>query len=213
MADFVVVMPSMKDAVIQHLRDSFFADEPLNKAVGLCERGQPHAALERLCLATMTDGLSIAAMDGDKVLGVALNGILRHGDIEQSIEKIKQSTDEKFNKIFNILYTVSRDLNLFNTFEVDLIMECRIISVHENARGRGLAKELMKRSIDLARDNEFKLFKVDATGAFSQRICRSLSLEELKSVRYDEYCDESGTPIFRVPPPDHALCVMILKLP
>lgn len=54
-----------------------------------------------------------------QVLGVALNGILWPGDIEQSIEMIQQSSDEKYNKIFTILYSVSHDLDLFNTFQVN----------------------------------------------------------------------------------------------
>ncbi|CAH2041636.1 unnamed protein product, partial [Iphiclides podalirius] len=148
MARFVIITPEMGEAVLQHLRESFFADEPLNKAVSLCERGQPHAALERLCTATMADGLSVAAMDGDTVLGVALNGIFR-------------------------------DLDLFNAYRVDSILECRIISVSDKARGKGLAKELMKRSIDIAKEHGFKLFKVDATGAYSQRICSGLGLRTL----------------------------------
>ncbi|OWR51300.1 N-acetyltransferase 2 [Danaus plexippus plexippus] len=76
MVQFITVTQDMREAVIRHLRDSFFADEPLNKAVGLCQRGQPHAALERLCLATIADGLSVAAVERDTVLGVALNGVL-----------------------------------------------------------------------------------------------------------------------------------------
>ncbi|XP_063625139.1 uncharacterized protein LOC134796861 [Cydia splendana] len=67
MARFVTITPDMRDGVLKHLRESFFADEPLNKAVGLCQRGQPHAALERLCVATIADGLSVAAVDGDTV--------------------------------------------------------------------------------------------------------------------------------------------------
>lgn len=67
MAQFVTITPSMQEAVLQHLRESFFADEPLNKAVGLCQRGEPHAALERLCAFTMADGLSVAAVEGDTV--------------------------------------------------------------------------------------------------------------------------------------------------
>ncbi|CAK1542951.1 unnamed protein product [Leptosia nina] len=171
----------MGNAVLEHLRDSFFADEPLNKAVGLCERGQPHAALERLCTATMTDGLSIAVVDGDT--------------------------------IFRILYTVSHDLDLFNTYQVERILECRIISVSDKARGRGFAKELMKRSIEIAREHQFKLFKVDATGAFSQRICSSLGLRVLHKVRYAEYCNEAGKPVFNVLPPHDSLCVMVLEIP
>ncbi|KAM3958807.1 LOW QUALITY PROTEIN: arylalkylamine N-acetyltransferase-like 7 [Aphomia sociella] len=211
MTRYVTITPEMSDAVLQHLRDSFFADEPLNKAVGLCERGQSHAALERLCAATMIDGLSVAAMEDDTVLGVALNGILP-GDIEQSIEKIQQSSDEKYNKIFTILYTVSRDLDLFGTFDVNRILECRIISVSDQARGRGLAKELMRRSIEIAKEQRFKLFKVDATGAYSQRICSSLGLRVLHKIRYCEYCDDTGTPIFEVSPPHDSLSVMVLEI-
>lgn len=57
----------MQEVVLRHLRNSFFADEPLNKAVNLCERGQPHAGLEKLCIATITDGLSVAAVENDMV--------------------------------------------------------------------------------------------------------------------------------------------------
>ncbi|XP_028167022.1 uncharacterized protein LOC114357537 [Ostrinia furnacalis] len=67
------------DSIINHLRENFFADEPLNKAVGLCERGQPHAALEELCTATLEDGLSLATFADEanrKVSAVALNGVL-----------------------------------------------------------------------------------------------------------------------------------------
>ncbi|CAH2230106.1 jg19582 [Pararge aegeria aegeria] len=136
MVHYTTITPEMSDAVLRHLRDSFFADEPLNKAVQLCQRGQPHAALERLCVATMADGLSIAALDEDT---------------------IQHSSDAKFNKIFTILYTVSRDLDLFHTFQVDRILECRIISVSQQARGQGLARELMKRSIETAMDKGFKV--------------------------------------------------------
>uniref|UniRef100_A0A2A4J4D3 aralkylamine N-acetyltransferase n=1 Tax=Heliothis virescens TaxID=7102 RepID=A0A2A4J4D3_HELVI len=196
MARFVTITPDMSEAVIQHLRNNFFADEPLNKAVSLCQRGEPHAALERLCAVTIADGLSVAAIEGDT-----------------SIEKIQQSSDEKYNKIFTILYSVSQELDLFNTFQVDKILECRIISVDQQARGRGLAKELMARSIDIAKENGFKLFKADATGAYSQRICSSLGMEIIRTVRYADYRDASGTPVFDVPPPHNALAIMVRKIP
>ncbi|KAJ8719447.1 hypothetical protein PYW08_011622 [Mythimna loreyi] len=174
MARFVTITPDMSEAVIQHLRNNFFADEPLNKAVSLCQRGQPHAALERLCAVTIADGLSLAAIEGDTVLG---------------------------------------ELDLFNRFQVDKILECRIISVDENARGRGLAKELMSRSIDIAKENGFKLFKADATGAYSQRICSSLGMEIIRTVRYVDYKDSTGTPVFNVPPPHDALAIMVKQIP
>ncbi|CAH4031715.1 unnamed protein product [Pieris brassicae] len=129
------------------------------------------------------------------------------------MRKIHKSTDEKFKKIFTILYTVSDDLDLFSTYQVDCLLECRIISVSDKARGRGLARELMKRSIEIANEHNFRVFKVDATGAFSQRICSSLGLRVLHKVRYAEYLNPSGKPVFSVSPPHDSLCVMVLEIP
>lgn len=57
------IPPELYDSVIIHLRNNFFADEPLNKSVGLCKPGEPHAELEEHSLSTLQDGLSIAAID------------------------------------------------------------------------------------------------------------------------------------------------------
>ncbi|KAG7302288.1 hypothetical protein JYU34_013784 [Plutella xylostella] len=213
MARFVPITVDMTGAVLTHLRESFFADEPLNAAVGLCERGQGHAALDRLCANTIRDGLSVAAVDGNEILGVALNGILKPGDVEKSIENIQQSGDEKYNKIFKILYSVTHELDLFTTYGVDRILECRVVSVAESARGCRYGHELMKRSVDVAKEHGFKLFKVDATGAYSHRIANNLGLTTLRRVPYATYCDEHGQIVFPVSPPHEALNIMVLQLP
>lgn len=57
------IPPELYDRVIVHLRNNFFADEPLNKSVGLCKPGEPHTELEEHSLSTLQDGLSIAAID------------------------------------------------------------------------------------------------------------------------------------------------------
>lgn len=67
MVRYIDITSNMTDDVIQHLRENFFADEPLNKAVNLCERGESHEALEEMCIATMHDGHSVAAVEGDNV--------------------------------------------------------------------------------------------------------------------------------------------------
>lgn len=49
--------------IIQHLRNNFFADEPLNKAVKLCDQGETHYDLEVHSLETLSDNLSVMAVD------------------------------------------------------------------------------------------------------------------------------------------------------
>lgn len=138
--------------VIQHLKMAFFADEPLNKAVGLCKPGEGHFELERHSLITLVniqitrylslsrtftksiltvhqaDNLSVMALSEDnRVVGVALNGILHRGDIEKAQETLQRSNDERFVKIFNFLYQGNK--HTFQELNVDRIFEIRILSV------------------------------------------------------------------------------------
>ncbi len=51
------------DEIVYHLRNNFFADEPLNKAVRLCDQGEKHEDLELHSLLTLKDNLSVMAID------------------------------------------------------------------------------------------------------------------------------------------------------
>lgn len=52
--------------VITHLRSTFFEDEPLNQSVQICgTSGEGHAQLEKHCMYTMAEGLSVMALSDD----------------------------------------------------------------------------------------------------------------------------------------------------
>jgi hypothetical protein len=63
--EFGIIPEDRYDDVIHHLRNNFFADEPLNHAVSLCRPGEPHAELEEHSLTTLRDGLSQMAVHTD----------------------------------------------------------------------------------------------------------------------------------------------------
>lgn len=55
----VVEVPENRyDEAIHHLKWNFFADEPLNNAVGLCVKGESQHELEQHCLLTLKQGYS-----------------------------------------------------------------------------------------------------------------------------------------------------------
>ncbi|XP_015587184.1 uncharacterized protein LOC107263961 isoform X2 [Cephus cinctus] len=143
--------------VIYHLRQNFFADEPLNKALDLCKRGQPHFELERHCMLTLKQGFSrmLLTQDG-RIAGVALNGILKKGEREEAERRLLEIADEKFKIIFGLLYKVNEKIDLFSNYNVQELFECRILSVDEGFRGRGFANTLMADSIKTARTAGFK---------------------------------------------------------
>lgn len=63
--DFVIIPADRFDEVLEHLRNTFFADEPLNKSVELCRPGEGHPDLEKHSVATMQDGFSLMAVTAD----------------------------------------------------------------------------------------------------------------------------------------------------
>lgn len=95
-----------------------------------------------------------------QVIGVALNGIQHPGDIDAAQAKLESMADVKFRQIFDLLYGVNRSLDLFTQHGVDRIFECRILSVDKRFRGRGLARELLRRSVITARESGFKVSAV-----------------------------------------------------
>ncbi|KAJ1524776.1 hypothetical protein ONE63_009652 [Megalurothrips usitatus] len=200
--------------VIGHLRCSFFADEPLNRSVQLCERGQPHRELEEHARQTLRDGLSVMALDEatGRVAGVALNGVLWPGDLDEAQSKLAGMDDVKFRRIFGLLYSVNKRLDLFAAYGVDRIFECRILSVDHHYRGRGLARSLLQRSIDAAKEAGFQIMKGDATGLFSQRAAASMGFQTLHELLYEEYKDDGGEIAFPTESPHKSLKIMVKDL-
>lgn len=92
-----------------------------------------------------------------QIVGVALNGIARKGDTERSIEEMKSIDNIAYQRIFGLLNTINKELDLFTKYGVDKIFELRILSVDSNYRGKGIAKELFSRSEIIAEESGFKV--------------------------------------------------------
>lgn len=92
-----------------------------------------------------------------QIAGVILNGVLGPGDVETSQKKLELNDDEKFKKIFRLLYTLNLKDDIFQRFDVDKAFDVRILSVDGQYRGQGIAKQLVRHSEDVARKYEFKV--------------------------------------------------------
>lgn len=173
---------------------------------------------------------------------MALNGVLWPGDLDQAQAKLSDMDDAKFRRIFGLLYSVNKRLDLFAAFNVDRIFECRILSVDHRYRGRGLARTLLQRSLQAAKDagfqvkpslrclrwrlqpqntfNEtdeachsfFQLVKEDATGMFSQRAADSMGFQTLHEMSYVDYKNEDGSIAFPTEDPHKSLKIMVKEL-
>lgn len=71
--EYVKISPDRFGDVIEHLRYTFFVDEPLNKASKLCAGGVVHSLTEAYCVKTLSDGLSVMALTADQQVLERLN--------------------------------------------------------------------------------------------------------------------------------------------
>ncbi|XP_014290918.1 arylalkylamine N-acetyltransferase 1 [Halyomorpha halys] len=143
-----------------------------------------------------------------ELVGVILNGILHEGDLEEALVKLEESEDDKFKTIFEHLYKINIDLDLFNKFQVDRIFEARILSVDKAYRSLGLAYKLMAKCDEVAAEKGFKVIKEDSTGLFSQKILAKLGHETLLEIKYEDIKDENDEIIFKTPSPHTSLKIM-----
>ncbi|KAG5680829.1 hypothetical protein PVAND_010311 [Polypedilum vanderplanki] len=185
--EFMLIKPIHYDEVIEHLKENFFYDEPLNHAVGLCRvKGESNPELEKHSLATLSDGVSIAIKNSKgKIIGVCLNGFLHPGDTLKAQEALESCQDERFKKIFNLLYEQNLKVNLFELFNVDIIFEYRILSVDKEYRGQGLAKKLIQKSEEIAKKYHCKVVKGDATAVGSLKICLGHGMKPISELLYE----------------------------
>jgi GNAT superfamily N-acetyltransferase len=186
--EYFMIKPSHYDDVIEHLKNNFFYDEPLNNAVGLCKvKGESHPELEKMSLATLSDDVSVGIRNSKgEIVGVCLNGFLRPGDVLKAHEELSSCEDERFKKIFDLIHELNLKADLFELLGVDRIFEYRMLSVDKACRGQGLAKKLIQKSEEIARKYNCKVVKGDCTAVCSFKICLSVGLKPVIEIPYSE---------------------------
>ena len=84
------------------------------------------------------------------------------------------------------------------------------VAVGAKSRGMGLGNELIKRTMDLAKNQGCSHVYVMATGIYSQRIFKNLNFQILREMAYDDFLDRDGkTPFFKNMN-EHKTCQIIL---
>lgn len=139
--------------------------------------------------------------------GMALNGVLNEKERDEASRRLEEIDDEQFKTIFGLLYKVNKKVDLFKKYDVQELFECRILSVDENFRGKGLANVLMLDSLEVARKAGFKVFKADATGMFSQKVCLKNGFQVEAEILYKDLPEN-----IRPAPPHEALKLMVKLL-
>lgn len=106
----------------------------------------------------------------DNLLGVAINVEAKKEKREQTLQEcLDEYDDPRFKHIMAVLYAVNQSSgDLFTDMETDVFFDIKMVTTDKKQRRGGLATDLLRRSVELARNLGFKAVKTEATGRASK---------------------------------------------
>ncbi|XP_060531318.1 arylalkylamine N-acetyltransferase 1-like isoform X2 [Cylas formicarius] len=199
-----------KDDILNFLQTFFFKDEPLNKYLGLISEERPRCYdLEDFALKDIDKEVTLKAVHNGRIIGVCLNGILEKGYIDEEEDEVK---DEKFRKIAKLLGRVAVESDVFSKFpDAKRAITTKIISVNGTYRGQGIARELMNKTRELAKNLGCGFMTVDCTSHFTALALKKLGFELVYTLKYADYVD-NGEVVFEPEPPHDAVTVYVQRI-
>ncbi|XP_063978800.1 arylalkylamine N-acetyltransferase 1-like isoform X2 [Diachasmimorpha longicaudata] len=209
------VTADAKPKVLAFLRRFFFRDEPLNHSIGLIPEGENSTCieLEEYSMSSLEQNLSLMAVaSSGAIVGVQINGTTESPEEEEEPDYIKACENAKFKKILKLLHHVDQEVDVLKRYPEKKIMDIRIISVDSNWRGQGVAAALFEKTIEIGRELGYDLIRTDCSSHFTARLCKRLGFEEIYSLEYADYVDESGKPVFTPTAPHTTIITYVRKL-
>lgn len=194
--------------IVDHLRQFFFRDEPLNACLKLItEENATCPSLEEYTVRHLDDGINLMAVKGSAIIGICLCV-----NVEKGKEDPFDCKDEKYNKIVKILDYAEQNCDAFKIFpDCSKGAAVQVISVNPNYRSKGIAVELLRRACKLAKERGLDFINITCTGAYSAKLAEKLNFELKYILKYSDY-KENGIVVFKPQIPHTSLNVYLKKL-
>ncbi|XP_075976711.1 arylalkylamine N-acetyltransferase 1-like isoform X2 [Anticarsia gemmatalis] len=202
------------DDVMELLRRTFFIDEPMNQAVGLCAEGSC-AELDDYCVHALDGELSFKAVDKEgNIVGVMINEIcpVKENAISNTYLSNAQSCQNpKFQKILYVLAKREDSAKIWERFpHEENFVDVKIAATDPKWRKRGIMNELLKATEKLTTEKGIRLLRMDTSSAYSAMTAERLGFTCISSTPYLDI-KMDGRPII-VPEPPHVNDSVYVKL-
>lgn len=188
-----------------------FQDEPLNKCLDLGECRE----LEEYCSKGIKDGCSFKATSpSGEIIGVFLNGFLKRPSPDAVIEPAAPSCEHaKFRKVLGLMDMIETRFSVFDRFpEVEMAIDGKILSVDPTYRGKGIANELTRMTLDYMRENRIPLMHVLCSSHYSAQLMKKLQFESVFVMPLADYLDADGVQVLQPDLPHVQAEVMIKRV-
>ena len=134
---------------------------------------------------TVNEGLSLVAVDvdSDSVIGVSINKDL--------LDELVNEDDVflmKLSPIFNLLEQLDEEYRANHEVKRNEIFHGLMIVADQKSKFGNIAFQLLEKSYELAKENDFSKMMVEATGPISQNVAaKKLGFTEFASVNYSDF--------------------------
>lgn len=177
-----------------HSRFSFSQEEPINNAYPIIDDNME----EEFILSLLSEGNIIFAIDSsnNQIAGVAMFGRITKNYSRESWDESEATSNQKWRDILKFMSHIESKSNVCERFGVSQALHLHGVTVDKKYRGRSIGKRLFNECFNIAKSRNYQLVSADCTSVFSIHIAKSVGMEVVSTVTYDEYHDKIGDKIF-----------------
>jgi len=186
------------DSLIECVQQSFPSPQGETMARILDIKPEDYLSFTRsVCEKAVAEKLSwVALAECDKVVGFCISEPMSTAPLYSDL-----NLNPKFFPLFALLEELDNRYLITTTTDPEEIFHLYMLGVLPAYSGHGIGRELLKGSVNFAREKGFTIAVAEATGVVSQSLCRSLGFETKASVAYDSFVFAGGRPFRDVTEP------------
>ncbi|KAF2351086.1 Acyl-CoA N-acyltransferase [Trinorchestia longiramus] len=198
---YKILTEEQSDEAVDLLCNHFFKDEPLGKALHLESPRDVDHWLANLLPYIIRHSVSVVAVDehnNNKIVGVAINSIKGKDatpGLDDFLAWIDPQKDPKIFRIISFLRHVAHEVDFYEKYGVDRIMQFDLLNVSKDYSGRGIAAMLVQQSVALARQENLTCLVALTTGIFSAKIFARHNFRTIREIPYSSH-RENGKLVF-----------------
>uniref|UniRef100_A0A1I8NLS5 N-acetyltransferase domain-containing protein n=1 Tax=Stomoxys calcitrans TaxID=35570 RepID=A0A1I8NLS5_STOCA len=210
-----IIMPEDQERVIHFYIENFYRYEPVFSSTPKMVPGPRDLADIVECIRGGTSIICYHESDKaeEEIVGAFLCTAKERTYVRKLFEAAALEGNTKYGHYLRLLGILHREAAICNRYKVEEIFFTFMACVAPKWRHRNILKLLGDESIALATKLGYKVYTVDCTSNFSSRVCESLKMDRLVTLRYDEFLDTNGKPYFVIPHPHVAAITYAIRLP
>ncbi|UJR23729.1 hypothetical protein I4U23_026709 [Adineta vaga] len=187
--------------------ETFFPYEPMNQYLKTKVPDEIDLPwLKQVFYKAKTDHLSLAFYDLEKNCSLPIAYSLNlhdkkdddttdHSDILYS--SLNRHYLHKHEHISGLLTKLHENIDLFKEFQCNNLFHVYLLGVNPKYRRNQLASQLIDKSIQFAKENNFDLIYADVTGDYSLKAFLKYNFQIFKTINYNSYENYSGEKTFQ----------------